>query len=284
MRERLLLDLEAEWSAVNAVMLTRRSSARASTPVDWSGRCQRLCQSCHPNFRFCLVILWFSSQSVIVTENYWVRKRRYGVNWRIPRSRWGARLMASIIMASAVVGTAVPAAQALAAQESFAITVPPVPEDIKVPAGNKVFLVGHAVGTQNYVCLPSGKDFKFTLFTPQATLFSDDGRQLITHYFSPNTFEGDTVRATWQDSRDSSAVWAQATNSSSDPNFVAAGAIFLAGCSLKQDMAYQPKNRPLAPSDFFTDGRSERPLPRASIAVTRKYRDRYGTLFFQSRL
>jgi len=130
--------------------------------------------------------------------------------------------MASIIMASAVVGTVVPAVQA---QESFSITVPPVPDDITVPAGHKVFLVGHAVGTQNYVCLPSGNDFKFTLVTPQATLFSDDGGQLITHYFSPNTYEGDTIRATWQDSRDTSAVWAQATHSSSDPNFVAPGAI-----------------------------------------------------------
>ena len=147
------------------------------------------------------------------------------MNWRIARSRWGARVMVGIIMASAVVGTAVPAAQALAAQESFAITVPPVPDDIKVPAGNKVFLVGHAVGTQNYVCLPSGKDFKFTLFTPQATLFSDDGRQLMTHYFSSNPFEGGTIRATWQDSRDTSTVWAQATHSSSDPTFVASRAI-----------------------------------------------------------
>ncbi len=34
----------------------------------------------------------------------------------------------------------------------------------------------------------------------------------------------------------------------------------LGGCSLKQDMALQPKNRPLSPSDFFTDGRSERPI------------------------
>src|SRR6266540_3659037 len=79
------------------------------------------------------------------------------MNWRIPRSRWGARLMASMIMASAVVGTTVPAAQAHAAQESFAITVPSVPDDITVPAGNKVFLVGHAIGTQNYVCLHPGK-------------------------------------------------------------------------------------------------------------------------------
>jgi hypothetical protein len=147
------------------------------------------------------------------------------MNLKIPRSHWGARLAASLIMASAVVGTAVPASPARAAQESFPISVPRVPDDITVPAGNNVFLVGHAVGTQNYVCVPSGYDFKFTLFTPQATLFSDDGGQLITHYFSPNAFEGDTIRATWQDSRGTSRIWAQATNSSSDPNFVAPGAI-----------------------------------------------------------
>jgi hypothetical protein len=46
----------------------------------------------------------------------------------------------------------------------------------------------------------------------------------------------------------------------------------LAGCSLKQDMAQQPKNRPLSPSDFFTDGRSARPLventvPRGALAL-----------------
>ncbi len=46
----------------------------------------------------------------------------------------------------------------------------------------------------------------------------------------------------------------------------------LAGCSLKQDMAQQPKNRPLSPSDFFTDGRSARPLventvPRGALVL-----------------
>ncbi len=40
----------------------------------------------------------------------------------------------------------------------------------------------------------------------------------------------------------------------------------LAGCSLKQDMALQPYNRPLSPSDFFTDGRSERPLVENTVA------------------
>jgi hypothetical protein len=43
-------------------------------------------------------------------------------------------------------------------------------------------------------------------------------------------------------------------------------ALQLAGCSLKQDMALQPKNRPLSPSDFFTDGRSERPLVENTVA------------------
>jgi hypothetical protein len=46
----------------------------------------------------------------------------------------------------------------------------------------------------------------------------------------------------------------------------AACALLLAGCSLKQDMALQPKNRPLSPSDFFTDGRSERPLVENTVA------------------
>jgi len=47
---------------------------------------------------------------------------------------------------------------------------------------------------------------------------------------------------------------------------VFAAALVLAGCSLKQDMALQPKNRPLSPSDFFTDGRSERPLLENTVA------------------
>ena len=40
----------------------------------------------------------------------------------------------------------------------------------------------------------------------------------------------------------------------------------LTGCQLKQDMAHQPKARPLAPSEFFADGRSERPLIENTVA------------------
>jgi mono/diheme cytochrome c family protein len=46
------------------------------------------------------------------------------------------------------------------------------------------------------------------------------------------------------------------------------GAVGLAGCdmSIRQDMAEQPKNRPLSPSEFFTDGRSARPLIEGTVA------------------
>jgi len=47
----------------------------------------------------------------------------------------------------------------------------------------------------------------------------------------------------------------------------AACLVFGAGCDyLKQDMANQPKNRPLSPSPFFEDGRSERPLVENTVA------------------
>ena len=99
-----------------------------------------------------------------------------------------------------------------------AITPPPLPVDMApVPAGNKLFLGTHAVGTQNYVCQPSGAGVAYVLFTPQATLSGEDGVQIITHYNSPNPDEPNAdpkvvadgiIRATWQD-KDTSRVWAK---------------------------------------------------------------------------
>ena len=106
-----------------------------------------------------------------------------------------------------------------------------MPADLQVEAGNKAFLKGHAVGTQNYICLPAlppGSGFAWTLFTPQATLFDEHGKQIITHFFSPNPNPSDNgaIRATWQHSRDTSTVWAALVGKpSTDPNFVAPGAI-----------------------------------------------------------
>jgi len=102
--------------------------------------------------------------------------------------------------------------------QAQSVTPPIVPDNkLQVEAGNEAFLVGHAIGTQNYVCKPSGAGVKFVLFTPEATLARDNGRQIITHYFSPNPDEPNTdatvvadgaIRATWQ-ARDTSTVWAK---------------------------------------------------------------------------
>jgi hypothetical protein len=119
-------------------------------------------------------------------------------------------------------------------QPAFAetLTVPPVPPAIQVPAANTPFLKGQAIGTQNYVCLPSASGFSWTFFGPQATLFlafkffnSDIRQQITTHFLSPNPDESGAPRATWQSSFDTSAVWGRSIASSTDSNFVAPGAI-----------------------------------------------------------
>ena len=106
------------------------------------------------------------------------------------------------------------------------VTPPPVPTSLQVEPPNEAFLLGRGVGTQNYVCQPAGSlgRVAWTLFTPQATLFSDQDEQLTTHFFSPNPDEGGlVVRVTWQDSRDTSTVWAKLIAFVADPN--ASGAI-----------------------------------------------------------
>ncbi len=112
------------------------------------------------------------------------------------------------------------------------VKVPPVPDGLQAPDGTTAFLEGHATGTQDYICLPSGAGFAWTFFSPQATLFTDfkvfqkDVRQqIITHFLSPNPIENGMARATWQSSIDTSAVWAKTSKSSVDSNFVATGAI-----------------------------------------------------------
>jgi len=77
---------------------------------------------------------------------------------------------------------------------------------------------------QNYICLPQALGSNSPL-TPQATLFNNADKEVITHYFSPNPVEGGTIRVTWQHSRDASTVWGKvqgpsprpAGDSSSDP-------------------------------------------------------------------
>jgi hypothetical protein len=143
------------------------------------------------------------------------------MNWRLPHARIGACLTAAAVTLSTLfLGINGPVAFA---QTEY--LQPAVPENIQVPAGNTLFLVGHATGTQDYVCLPSGSDFKFALVTPRATLLGGDRQQVANHFFSPDPFDSNALRATWQESPDTDTVWAQAVQSSSDPAFVAPGAI-----------------------------------------------------------
>jgi hypothetical protein len=123
-----------------------------------------------------------------------------------------------------------------------------VPDNLKVPEGNHAFLEGHGVGTQNYVCsfsASSSSGVAYTLFTPQAALFSDDFKQLTSHFFSPSPTEINTnpavvapgpIRVTWQHSRDSSIVRGKVRpadpnvpgdlgDASTDANFVAKDAV-----------------------------------------------------------
>jgi hypothetical protein len=125
-------------------------------------------------------------------------------------------LLTLFIAASAQAQTPDAASEAARAK----ITPPSVPGDIQVEEGNEAFLIGHATGTQNYSCQPcvagtEGCDngVAFALFTPQATLFNDNGKQIITHFNSPNPIENNLVRATWQHSQDTSRIWAKITGS-----------------------------------------------------------------------
>jgi Protein of unknown function (DUF3455) len=106
------------------------------------------------------------------------------------------------------------------------VTPPPVPSDLNVNSDETAFLIAHAVGTQNYVCLPAAAGgFAWVLFGPQATLFDEDGGQIVTHFLSANPAEGGLPRPTWQHSRDTSSVWAALVKSSTDPAYVEPNAI-----------------------------------------------------------
>ena len=129
---------------------------------------------------------------------------------------------------------------------------PPTPIDITPQAGNTAFLVGHAIGSQGYTCLPTstgGTAWNPTA-RPEATLFSNffgQPVQIITHFASvdakPNDFAPKPVplggNATWQSSFDSSKVWAIATghiNAGTDASCPNSGSI---QCLLLQSIGNQ---------------------------------------------
>jgi hypothetical protein len=78
------------------------------------------------------------------------------------------------------------------------VNPPTVPSDIRVPAGNVPFLVGHATGTQNYTCQQTSPGFGWRLVAPSATLVDDKGKQIATHYAGPTwqAKDGSSVKGT----------------------------------------------------------------------------------------
>jgi len=151
-----------------------------------------------------------------------------------------------------------------AALASGGVTPPPTPPIITPPAGNTAFLLGHATGTQGYVCLPSGLGASWIVNSsrPQATLFTtlfgSFSQQILTHFLSPDTNPNSFAPSpipfgspTWQSSFDSSVIWGnklQSITAGSDPSCPSTGAI---PCLLLQVIGSQ--NGPSYPFGILTN-------------------------------
>jgi hypothetical protein len=94
---------------------------------------------------------------------------------RLPRH---ARLLAAVAVLAV---TAWPAAQLAHA----AIAPPLVPAEIQVEAGNKLFLVAHAVGVQIHTCKATAGGYAWAFGGPRANLYDDRGKLVATHYGGP---------------------------------------------------------------------------------------------------
>ena len=66
-----------------------------------------------------------------------------------------------------------------------------------MPAGHKVFLVGHATGVQIYRCTVTGDAYAWGFVAPRADLYDNQGKLLMTHYGGPTweARDGSTVKA-----------------------------------------------------------------------------------------
>ncbi len=140
-----------------------------------------------------------------------------------------------------------------------ALLLAQAPPELTPPSGNVAYLTAHAVGTQNYICLPSSTTAgtAWTFLGPQATLSVDFGKlkqQVATHFLSivpnsPGTAQpGCTVSAdgthlycpTWQSSFDSSRIWGTKIGSidaGTDPSCPNTGAV---ACLLLKAVANRP--------------------------------------------
>jgi hypothetical protein len=114
-------------------------------------------------------------------------------------------LVAAIVVAAA----AWPLAQAAPA----APAQPDVPTEIRVPDGNKLFLIAHAIGEQIYSCDATASGFRWALVAPRADLYDDHGKLIATHFRGP----------TWQATDGSNVVGRRDTDITVDATARASG-------------------------------------------------------------
>jgi hypothetical protein len=170
-----------------------------------------------------------------------------------------SRLFAAALALGCVLGT-VPQAKA----QNIATPITPVATT--PPADEVAFAVGHARGTQGYVCLPTSTGASWTVNNarPEATLFAKifgQDFEIITHFLSPDTNPNSDApnpvpfgSATWQSSLDSSMVWAKAVGTDpagSDDSCPNSGSI---SCLLLQSIGNQKGptgGKFLAKTDFI---------------------------------
>ena len=89
--------------------------------------------------------------------------------------------MRALVAVAVLVATAWPTAQLAQA----AIAPPDAPPEIRVEAGNKPFLLAHAVGVQMYTCKPTAGGYAWSFAGPRANLYDERGKLVATHYAGP---------------------------------------------------------------------------------------------------
>jgi hypothetical protein len=109
------------------------------------------------------------------------------VNSRMRLTR--PRLLIAGVLAAAA--TALPLAAAAQAEP----VEPAVPPEIAVPEGNKLFLVGHAVGVQIYTCNATPAGYAWGFAGPRAELYGDNGHLIATHFAGPTWLAVDGSKA-----------------------------------------------------------------------------------------
>lgn len=81
-----------------------------------------------------------------------------------------------------------------------------LPDDLQVPSGHKLYLVGHAKGVQVYSCRLTESGYSWASVHPEATLEGQNGKFLTSHYAGP----------TWE-ARDGSKVAARRLKDAPSP-------------------------------------------------------------------